>query len=577
MLSIETIILITGVLLLLGIASNKFSARMGVPVLFMFLVVGMLAGSEGIGGIEFEDYSLAHGIGTVALCLILFDGGIRTPYESIRSVWKPAGVLATVGVFITALITGLATSWILGLSWLEGLLLGSIVGSTDASVVFAVLRGGGVKLRPRVASTLEVESGSNDPMAIFLTIGLIQVLTGVIPFGSGLLLLFINQLVLGSIVGILVGLGGSWLLNNMRLEAAGLYPVMATALGLFSFGFAAAFGGSGFLAVYLSGIVIGNRRPVFHRGILLFHDAVAWICQILMFTALGILSFPSRLIEVALPALLISAVLIFVARPVAVFLCAAPFKFNSRELTFLSWVGLKGAVPITLATFPMLADLPGASVMFDTVFFVVLVSALVQGWTLPAVARYLKLEVPTRLPPPVTLEISSLQNVDGDIVDYFVDEDCQATGCAIKNLALPEEVVIALIVRGEQIIPPQGRTILLSGDHAIVVLRPRVRALVDRVFAHRLHSPAKALPVEFEFPLRGSIKVSELEQFYGLQLQAEKDATIDQMLRQRLDEKNIKLGAILKCDQITLHIREISSTGSIEYVGMTILPASDAS
>ena len=215
--------------------------------------------------------------------------------------------------------------------------------------------------------------------------------------------------------------------------------------------------------------------------------------------------------------------------------------------------------------------------MFDTVFFVVLVSALVQGWTLPAVARYLKLEVPTRLPPPVTLEISSLQNVDGDIVDYFVDEDCQATGCAIKNLALPEEVVIALIVRGEQIIPPQGRTILLSGDHAIVVLRPRVRALVDRVFAHRLHSPAKALPVEFEFPLRGSIKVSELEQFYGLQLQAEKDATIDQMLRQRLDEKNIKLGAILKCDQITLHIREISSTGSIEYVGMTILPASDAS
>lgn len=574
MLSIETIILITGVLLLLGIASNKFSARMGVPVLFMFLVVGMLAGSEGIGGIEFEDYSLAHGIGTVALCLILFDGGIRTPYESIRVAWKPAGVLATVGVFITALITGCAASWILGLSLLQGLLLGSIVGSTDASVVFSVLRGGGIHLRPKIASTLEVESGSNDPMAIFLTVGLIQVLTNALPFGTGLLMLFVNQIVVGSVVGVLVGLGGSWLLNNMRMEAAGLYPVMATALGLFSFGFAAAFGGSGFLAVYLTGIVIGNRRPVFHRGILLFHDAIAWICQILMFTALGILSFPSRLIQVAIPALLISMVLILVARPVAVFLCAAPFKFNFRELTFLSWVGLKGAVPITLATFPMLAGLPGASLMFDTVFFVVLVSALVQGWTLPAVARYLKLEVPTRLPPPVTLEISSLRDIDGDIVDYFVDEECQAAGCMIKNLALPDGVVIALIVRDDQIIPPQGRSVLLSGDHAIVVLRPRVRAIVDRVFAHRQHLAQKHLPVELEFPLRGSIKVSELEQFYGLRLQADQDATIEQMLRKRLLEKDIKLGAVLKCDQITLHVRELSPTGAIEYVGMTILPPS---
>ncbi|WP_145170057.1 potassium/proton antiporter [Rubripirellula lacrimiformis] len=575
MLSIETLILITGILLLLGIASNKFSARMGVPVLFVFLVVGMLAGSEGLGGIEFENYSMAHGIGTVALCLILFDGGIRTPFQSIRSAWKPAGVLATVGVFITALITGLAAAWILGLTVLQGLLLGSIVGSTDASVVFSVLRGGGVNIRPKLANTLEVESGSNDPMAIFLTIGLIQVLTGEVPLGIGLVTLFLNQIILGTIVGLFVGWAGSLILRYIRLDAAGLYPVMATALGLFSFGFAAQLGGSGFLAVYLTGIVIGNQRPVFHRGILLFHDVIAWICQILMFTALGILSFPSRLVEVAVPAILISIVLIFVARPIAVFLCAAPFKFAFRELTFLSWVGLKGAVPITLATFPMLADLEGASVMFDTVFFVVLVSALVQGWTLPAVARYLKLEVPTRLPPPVTLEISSLRNVDGDIVDYFVDEECQAAGCMLKQLALPDGVVIALIVRDEQIIPPQGGSMLLSGDHAIVVLRPQVRALVDRVFAHR-KSPPKELPAEFEFPLRGSIKVHDLEQFYGVKLDAEMGATLDQTLRDRIAKEDLKVGSAVRYEQIMLTVRGLSSDGTIEYVGMTILPVAAA-
>ncbi|WP_417747130.1 potassium/proton antiporter [Rosistilla oblonga] len=574
MLSIETLILIIGILLLLGIASNKFSARAGVPVLFVFLIVGMLAGSEGIGGIEFEDYSLAYGIGTVALCLILFDGGIRTPYSSIRSAWKPAGVLATIGVFITALITGAAAAWVLEISIWQGMLLGSIVGSTDASVVFSVLRGGGVNIRPKLANTLEVESGSNDPMAIFLTIGLIQVLSGEVPFGFGLITLFLNQIVLGSVVGIGIGWGGAWLLSHVRLEAAGLYPVMASALALFSFGLAAAFGGSGFLAVYLTGIVIGNRRPVFYRGILLFHDAVAWICQILMFTALGILSFPSRLVGVAVPALLISFVLIFIARPIAVFLCASWFKFSFRELTFLSWVGLKGAIPITLATFPMLAGLPSASLMFDTVFFVVLTSALVQGWTLPHIARYLKLEVPTRLPPPVTLEISSLTNVDGDIVDYFVDESCQATGRMIKDLALPEGVVIALLVRDEQIIPPQGRSVLHSEDHVIVVLRPRVRALVDRIFAHReqLESP---IPAELEFPLRGSIKVGEIEQFYGLSIDTDNDATLDELVRKRLDPADVKVGATVRCEQLAFRVRELSSGGSVEYVGMTILPQSD--
>ncbi|TWU35720.1 K(+)/H(+) antiporter NhaP [Novipirellula aureliae] len=574
MLSIDTLILITGILLLLGIVSNKFSARLGMPVLVLFILVGMLAGSEGIGGIEFEDYSLANSIGTIALCLILFDGGLRTPIQTIRSAWKPAGILASVGVLITAVITGLAASWILNLSWLEGLLLGSIVGSTDASVVFSVLRSGGVNIRRRLADTLEVESGSNDPMAIFLTVGLIQVLTGLVPVGLGVVTLFLNQMIVGAVIGVTVGWSGVWLLKQIRLDAAGLYPVIATAMGLLSFGSAVALGGSGFLAVYLTGIVIGNRRPVFHRGILLFHDAVAWICQILMFVALGILSFPSRLLEAAPSALLISVVLIFVARPIAVFLCAWPFKFAVREKIFLSWVGLKGAVPITLATFPMLAGLPGASLMFDIVFFVVLVSAVVQGWSLPPVARYLKLEIPTRQPPPVTLEISSLRDFEGDIVDYFVDENCRVAGRLIRDLALPEGVVIALIARAEQLIPPQGRSQIQAGDHVIVVLRPQVRPIVDRIFAHGQQSPT-ALPTALEFPLRGSIKVSELEQFYDIRLDANPDATLDDLIRERLRTKNIQLGSTVRFEKIELHVREVSHDGIVEYVGMTILPGGE--
>lgn len=575
MLSINVLILITGILLLLGIASHKFSARVGVPVLFLFLIIGMLAGSEGIGGIEFEDYSLANAVGTIALCLILFDGGLRTPLHSVRNAWKPAAVLATLGVVVTAVITGLAASWILHISILQGLLLGSIVGSTDASAVFSVLRSGGVSIRRRLADTLEVESGSNDPMAIFLTVGLIQVLTNEVAAGTGLLLLFLTQLAVGIVVGLGVGYGGVWVLKHVQLGAAGLYPVLATALALVAFGLAAVFGGSGFLAVYLTGIAIGNRRPIFHRGILLFHDAAAWICQMLMFMTLGLLSFPSRLLEASGLALLIAAVLIVVARPLAVFVSAAYFKFSLRELLFLSLVGLKGAVPITLATFPMLAGLPGASQMFDTVFFVVLVSALIQGWPLPRVARYLKVNEPSRQPPPVTLEISSLQNVDGDIVDYLVDPCCLAAGRMVKDLALPDGVVIALIVRGEEIIPPQGRSRLEVGDHVVVVLRPAVRAMVDRVFSHCRHESV-GLPTALEFPLRASSRVSDIEEFYDVRLGAPPGATLEVLMRMRLNSDEVVPGSTVAFDEIVLRVREIAADGSILYVGMMILPEREA-
>ncbi len=570
---IDTAILVAGVLLLLGIASSKFSARLGMPVLVMFLGVGMLAGSEGIGGIAFEDYSVAYAIGTLALALILFDGGLQTPYRSVRAAWKPAGILATVGVFITAVVTGVAASWILQLSLTQGLLLGSIVGSTDAAAVFSVLRSGGVHIRRRLADILEVESGSNDPMAIFMTVGLIEVLSGQTGPGAGLLLMFLKQMVVGLIVGLLVGRVAVGAINHIQLGAAGLYPVLATAFGLFTFGLAADLGGSGFLAVYLAGMVIGNSRIVFHRGILLFHDAAAWLGQILMFIVLGLLSFPSRLLDVFVPGMAIAAVLVLVARPLAVAFTLFPFRYSIRERLFLSWVGLKGAVPITLATFPLLAGLPAASLMFDIVFFVVLVSAVVQGWSLPWVARRLQLEAPPKREAPVTLEISSLFNVEGDIVDYYVDADTPAAGQMVKDLALPEEVVVALIVRNQQTLLPKGSSKIEAGDHVIVVLRPAVRPMVDRVFARREHEVRlTALPTALEFPLKGRIKVAELEQFYDIKLSGNDEQTLDEWIRERAGKKEVTTGLTIPCDQLLLCVRGLTNDGHVEFVGMTILP-----
>lgn len=567
--SVEGLILATGVLILLGIVSSKLSARLGVPVLALFLLLGMLAGSQGIGGIQFEDYELAHSIGTVALVLILFDGGLGTSIESVRSVWKPAAALATVGVLITAVITGAAAVWILNFSWLQGLLLGSIIGSTDAAAVFSVLRLGGIALPHKLVSTLELESGSNDPMAIFMTVGCIEVLLGQRELGVGLLIMFVAQMFAGAVVGIGIGLLTVRVVNSINLGAAGLYPVLVTAFCLLIFGLTSWLEGSGFLAVYLAGIVIGNSRLVFQRGIRLFHDATAWLSQIVMFIVLGLLSFPNQLLNVGAQGLLIGAVLIMVARPIAVVASLLPFRFNWRELAFISWVGLKGAVPITLATFPLLAKAPQAQGIFNITFFVVVLSALVQGWTLPAAARFLKLELPHQPTPPLTLEISSLRHIDSDIVDYTVSDKSRAVGRTVKELALPGGVVIALISRGEEIIPPQGNTTIMSGDHVILVLRPEMRPIVDRVFSAD-SSDTQELPEQFEFPLRPTTTVRELEEVYGIQLHAPGELTLDAAIIDRLGAGAPLQDRVVRFGQIALHVRKLNSVGAIEQIGMLI-------
>ena len=513
---INLAVLLAGVLLLLGIASSKFSARFGVPVLVLFLTVGMAAGSEGLGRIPFENYDLANSVGSVALALILFDGGLRTSLASVQRVWKPALALSTIGVLITSTLTGLAAAWVLKLPLLQGVLLGSIVGSTDAAAVFSVLRTSGLKLPDRLTSTLEVESGSNDPMAIFLTMGLIGVITGSADSAQALALLFLNQFGLGTLAGLGVGRLAAWAINRINLDYPGLYPLLALAFGLVSFGLAAVLGGSGFLAVYIAGIVLGSSPIVFRRGILSFHDATAWLGQIVLFVMLGLLSFPSRLLAVAWEGLLIALVLILVARPLAVWGSAWPFRFRRRELTFLSWVGLKGAVPITLATFPLMAGVPQSQLIFNAVFFVVLVSAITQGWSLPLVARWLQIGRPADPTPALSVEINALRHVDGEILDYTVKARSYVAGQRLRDLALPDGVVVTLILRGREVVMPRGTTRLMPGDHVFVALRISLEPLINRLFDPDPEPPSFSAALQLSF--NAATTVEQLYSFYGLSL-----------------------------------------------------------
>lgn len=543
MVGVGTLLFIVGVLALLGIASSKFSNRLGMPVLVLFLVVGMLAGSEGIGGLAFDNYALANILTSIALALILFDGGLRTEMASIKAVWKPALVLATLGVLITAVITGTAAAWLLGVPLLTGILLGGIVGSTDAAAVFAALRTSSVKLPDQLASTLEVESASNDPMAIFLTIGVIQIITGEASSAASLIPFFLMQFSIGALGGITVGLLGVWVINRINLETAGLYPVLATAVGILSFGITDVLGGSGFLAIYITGVVVGNGNIVFKRGIFIFNDAMAWLSQILLFVILGLLVFPSQLLSVAVDGLLISVVLIFVARPVAVVVSVLFFGFKAKELLYLSWVGLKGAVPITLATFPLMAGIEGAALLFNVVFFSVLLSALTQGWSIPAVARYLGLAEPLPPEPPLSVEINSLRHVDGEVVEYIVAPSARVAGQALRDLALPDGVTITLVVRDFNVIVPRGATRLLKGDHVFVAMRKSLVPLINRLF----DPMAATEPLEPGLSLLFHVDstVGQLHRFFGIPGPTWSEERLGDLLEKPTPEEPYRLGPFL--------------------------------
>ena len=471
-----------GLLLAVSVVFSRASQRFAVPVALVFLVIGVLTGSEGIGGIAFDDYGAAFRLGTVALALILFDGGLNTPLNSIRSVAKPAGLLATVGVVGTAGLVG-AGAHLLGFAWPNALLLGAVVSSTDAAAVFSVLRGSGTNLKRRVGSTLEVESGINDPVAVILTVALTQ---NLLTAGHTSIWLLVGeavvQMIVGAALGLAFGYGGRLLLARIRLPAGGLYPVLTLALALLAFAVPTLLYGSGFLAVYIAGVVLGNGALPYRAGLLRVHDALAWLSQVAMFLVLGLLAFPSRLAHVGWVGPVLALFLAVVARPIVVTLCLLPFRYTRRDVAYVGWVGLRGAVPIILAIFPVLAGAPGAERIFDVVFFIVVVNAIVPGATVPWVTRRLGLESGDPPRPPAVLEIESRQQLTGELLSFYVDDSLAVTGVPLADLPFPESAAVTLLVRGDALIAPKGDTTLRPGDHVYVFARPEDRPFILLLF-----------------------------------------------------------------------------------------------
>ncbi len=469
------------VLILVSVVMSRLGGRAGIPGALLFIAVGMLAGSEGIGGIQFEDYALAFRIGNVALALILFDGGLNTPLAAVREAIKPAGVLATVGVVLTALLMA-GGARLLGVDWGAALLMGSIVASTDAAAVFAVLRGSGIRLKRRVGVTLEVESGANDPMAVILTFTLTDAVVSGAPIGPMLAVSVVIQLVIGLLCGLAIGYGAAVLLTKLRLTATGLYPALTLAVALFAFGATTLLYGSGFLAVYVGGMILGSRDIPYRAGLLRSHDALAWISQILMFLLLGLLAFPSRLLDVAPVGIALAMFLAFVARPLATLVCLLPFRFPWRERAYMSWVGLRGAVPIMLATYPVMVGHPDAHRIFDVVFFIVVANAILPGSTVPAVTRWLKLKGEEPPPPPTILEVTSMIRLKEKILAFYIDEASAVAHERVADLSLPKDASVMLIVRGDDLVPPRGHTVLRPGDHVYLITRPEDETLVVLMF-----------------------------------------------------------------------------------------------
>jgi cell volume regulation protein A len=480
--SIALLLTTCGILLAVSVIFSRASQRIGVPIALLFLVVGMLAGSEGIGRIPFEDYRFAFRLGSLALALILFDGGLNTPMEAVRRYWAPAGVLATAGVALTAALVAVpAHLW--GLDWPEALLLGAVVSSTDAASVFAVLRGSGLQLKRRVGVTLEIESGINDPVAVILTTALtFNLLAPGELEGWHLALDMAVQLAVGAVVGLAVGLAGRQLLARLQLVTGGLYPALTTALALLAFGTATLAHGSGFLAVYLAGLVLGNGPLPYRAGLLRVHDALAWLSQIGMFLILGLLVFPSELPAEASLGLGVALLLAIVIRPLAVALCLAPFRYPREEVVYIGWVGLRGAVPIVLATFPVLAGAPGADRIFNLVFFIVVVNAIIPGGTVAWVTRRMGLQAPQSPAPQAVLAIESRLPLKGELMSFYIDEALVVTGLRLDELDFPEGASVALIVRGDRLVPPKGATTLERGDHVYLIAQPEDRPFIQLMF-----------------------------------------------------------------------------------------------
>jgi cell volume regulation protein A len=575
------LILLGSALVLLSIFAGLFSARFGAPLLLVFLGLGMLAGEDGPGGIRFDDFQAAYLIGSVALAVILFDGGLRAERDAVaRALW-PALVLATLGVLTTAAVVGLATVGVFAVSWAQGLLIGATVASTDAAAVVALLHLRKLDIHARVSATLELESGLNDPVAISLTVLLVELLFRThLTVDAHLFALFAIEMGGGAVLGVGGGYLILWLVN--RLDAAsGLYPILALAGALFLFGAAQTVGASGFLAVYLAGLIVGSRRHRASQVIDRFLDGFAWLSQIVLFLMLGLLVSPGALLPMLIPALVVAVVLMLVARPFAVWLCLLPFRFSKRERLFIAWVGLRGAVPIYLATIPVLAGAPGGAMFFSIAFIVVMVSLTVQGWTVAPLARLLKLDLPPHeTVPRLDIDLPTHLERDNSIAAYRLEPHSVAVGRPLAALPLPPGARLLALIRDGAVSAGESAPALAPGDYLLMLSHPNDLALLDRVLGPKpTRSDAEQRGVFGEFAFPASATLASVLRLYDAAAPnvtpgAARDTTLAAYVARRLPRRP-EIGDRVPVGGIELVVRALED-GRIVQIGVELEPEPEA-
>lgn len=566
--------LVATALVLLAAFSSLIAFRFGAPLLLLFLLIGLVAGVDGLG-IEFSNNSLAYVLGSIALAIILFDSGYGTSLQSFKLSAIPALTLATVGVLMTATLFGALAYFLLDFSYLEGVLLGSIVASTDAAAVFFLLRIGGINIRDRVRSSLEVESGTNDPMAIFLTMALVQVLSAGESYGGldlDLVRLFVEQMGIGLALGLIGGALIVFVLKRIAVER-GLAPIFMLAMALLVFSYTGAVGGSGFLAVYVAGIYAGSQKIPARASITRFQDGMTWLAQIVMFLVLGLLATPSQFPSILLPAVLLGLFLVFVARPLAVWVCLLPFDFTQRETGFIAWVGLRGAVSILLAILPILGNLEDGQTYFNVAFIVVMISLVLQGWTIKPVARKLGLIIPPRIGAIDKLELDLPGSANHELLAYRV----VAESPVLRGERIPRWAMPSLVIRDGKSMRYQYAGRLRENDQVYLFIAPGYSKLLDRLFASK--APVEEDDSEFfgMFAISPGTRVDDLDQAYGplTVTESERAKTIAELISHRLGGQadyadRVRLGTIV------LIVRDLDETGHVSSVGVSLEPVAPA-
>ncbi|WDI31625.1 potassium/proton antiporter [Hyphococcus flavus] len=568
--AINATILIGASLVVLSVLTSLVSQRIGAPLLLVFLAIGLLAGEDGLLGIEFDSDASAYFVGSLALAIILFDSGFHTPFKSYRQAAAPALGLATLGVILTAGGVGTAAHFLFNLPWIESLMLGSIVASTDAAAVFFLLRVGGLNLRDRVKSTLEIESGANDPMAIFLTASLVELAAargdGSAAFSLSFFATFVAQIGLGVILGVIGGVAIATLLNRLRGIDAGLYPIAGLAAALVVFSITGLVGGSGFLAAYVAGLIAGNRKIAFSHRLKRFQIGMTWLAQIGMFLTLGLLATPSEFGSVMLPAVALAFVLIFLARPIAVWLCLAPFKFKWREILFVGWVGLRGAVSILLAILPGLGGVTGDNIFFNIVFMMVIASLLVQGWTIGISARLLNMNAPHEPGLVDRLELELPGKAELELIGYRIHpESAIAKGQRVPRWARP-----SIIIRDDRALSVHKAGRLVADDRVYLFATAGQADILDTIYARA--ADTEDMRRLSDFFIDGNAKISDLRSFYGLdQIADETDASVAELFEKAFGGE-ADLGDRLTFLHMDLIVTRLDEHGGVEKAGLIIDP-----